>query len=227
MSAFKTLAASALLCLALPAMAEQVTLTFEDTGAADTQAGHRYESYLDSGIVFSDNAWIQRTFDTGTPCQDRGNGNFYNDSDPSCGAVLLRYRSDAIQSFVIGVANGFTDSFSMIYTALADLSSASVSVYDETHTLIGSQSLLAQATCPTDGFLCNWGSINIALNGQTAFFVEISGPSSSMYFDNMVFGDVNAGTGSDVPEPQGVALSFAALGALAWSRRRSSKKPAA
>ncbi|MET0519515.1 MAG: PEP-CTERM sorting domain-containing protein [Burkholderiaceae bacterium] len=196
-----------------------MALTFEETGAAPTPVGSLYGGL---GIVFGPNAIIQRTSDPITNCSQPGQGNFYNDAAPSCGAFILSYSgdSDSGKSTIISIAKGFEDSFALIYAPVADLPPASVSIFDASHQLLGSQTLIGQGACETEGWLCKWGSVDISFLG-TAYSVEITGPTDAIYFDNVLFGDVlGDGGGSNVPEPKSMALSLAALGALAWSRKR-------
>ena len=64
---------------------------------------------------------------------------------------------------------------------------------------------------------CNWEPLTLSLaSGVKAAYVELRAPVLTAWLDDMTFGDVVQGT---VPEPDGVWLGMAALGALALSRR--------
>ena len=224
MLAIKTLMACAALAAAMPAMASKVTLDFETLPNA-TRVG---EAYKDLGIHFSSNAFnfVSKDGSCGGP------GNFFdltNTHSIGCNAIELYTGSTSGPtgaSFYITVDTGFTGPFSLVYTAT---SAGTVSLYDslafltdpDARPLSNERALSPQPTtdCILSGFQCIWDTKTVELGAQTAKYVVISGINGSMFLDNITFGNVND-AGGTVPEPSGVALSLAALGALAYTRKR-------
>lgn len=223
MQAIKNLVAVAILAAALPAVAAKVVLNFESVPTDGTLIG---ETYSASGIHFGAGAWSFKS-QSGS-CG--GTGKFFggNTDEVGCGAAelvsSLTGGTGTGISLVISVDKGFTGLFSMLYAAS---SAATMSLYSSADfvdaNLISTDRVLGRTpTCiGALDFKCNWATKTVDLGGKTAQFVVISGVDASMFFDNVTFGDVNAGGGgTDVPEPAGLALSLAALGALAWTRKR-------
>ncbi len=229
MLATKKIVASALLAVALPTLAAPVLLDFESVGAATSRVG---DSYVDQGIRFSNNAWSYLSADFG------GSGAFFR-TPATRGAISLILDpttpsppgSPAID-FIINVEDGFTVDFAMLYTA-SGLGFGSVAIFDGldgkasdgSDTSIGGFNLVPQPDCfdggvPQPGYLCNWEQQRAVFSGK-AFSVRISGVDGQFFFDNLSFGDVGSPPPVTVPEPGGVALSLAALGALALGRRRA------
>ena len=226
MLAIKTLMASAVLAAALPVMASKVTLDFE-TLPSGTRVG---EAYSAQGIHFSANAFnfVSKDGNCG------GFGNFYDNNNAiGCNAIQLFTGSTVggAASFYITVDAGFTGLFSMLYTAKTP---GTVSLYDSAAFLTdpaatplsNQRSLNTQPSgdCLGTNFFCNWDTRTVDLGTQTAKYVVISGVNGSMFLDNITFANVNdAPPGGTVPEPTGVALSLAALGALAYTRKRAQR----
>ena len=243
MLAIKNLVATAILAIATPIMAAPVFLPFEDAPLDTTLVG---EFYKNLGIVFSDHAFTVRSYDD--PRVNQG-GNFRRYSDPSSKAALGMYAlGGGTTGFFINIAAGFSGKFTMLYTAdrtaddsgFAELFSGvngtgnvinTGSRPDPAHpgsTLPGA-ALTRQAPCTNPagvsqpGVLCTWAEVSLAFTG-VAQSVHISGISGAYFYDNLTFGPLaDVPPTTDVPEPGGVALSLAALGALAWARKRTQR----
>jgi len=218
MRALKTLVASTLLAVAVPSFAEPLTIDFETVPSGINAIGDTYD-----GFHFTANAWSIIASGQG------GLGNFTGAPTP-IGALFLS--ADPLQpggpgddpesvSFVINVDQGFTESFGLWYTSTA-LGFGRVQVFSGANgsgDSLGAFDLTPRPACiqaPT--LVCNWLESSVGFTG-TAFSIVVSGADSQFYFDNLRFGNL-LDDGGNVPEPGGVALSLAALGALAWTRKR-------
>lgn len=225
MLALKTLAASAALALTVPAFASPTTLDFETAPLVATKV---LDTYLALGINFSASAWAAAS----KGIDPDAYGNFYNapnDFTGDRGAVTLTSEAYPLpgqiptgpNSFTISIKDGFDDFFRLRYTGEAG---TTISAYDINGTLLTSISgaALSAAGCEP-GFSCNWTSLQLDLTGTAAYSVTVAGTNGKQWFDDITFGNLLPAAGGpvEVPEPGGVALSLAALGALAWSRKRS------
>jgi len=226
MKAIKILLASSLLAAALPSMAGTTFLNFEDAPAAPALAKDYYASL--SEVTFSENAWVTSSAQFG------GFGNFYNapgDLTGNVGALILTANPDPdpdnlplpADSFTIRLDGGF-NFFSMRFTGEG---SVSVIAFDATGARLGAAGASALVPAPQEclpNFVCKWAPLSIDLGDETASWITVSGADGKLWFDDLLFvaNDDDGNPPVDVPEPGGVALSLAALGALAWSRKRSS-----
>lgn len=229
MRLIKALATSSLLALAAPAFAG-VLLDFEpianpNTALTDLQAvGDYYKSSY--GISFTGDAYALIDSNVG------GSGNFGNAPSRWTG-VWLSQPTDtptSLTTFTINVNGGFDSLFSLYYTTTAGAFSGNVSLRDASGVAFANFALPAiTRSCAlppdssgdtADNFYC-WDNavFDFSSFGKSAYSVQITGSDSDFLFDNMAFGDAT-NPPTDLPEPAGMALSLAALGALAWTRRR-------
>jgi len=229
--------ASVLLATALPTMADPVTLDFEISVAS----GHAKLSdlTLGSGITVGPNAWLFNTLDngSGSGCESfpNGYGKFYNEkTGPSCGAVALRQALDSEDtvplSFQIDTKFGFNGSFSLAYATSAGFDVSSIKFLDGLGNFIEDARgldialILSPTTGACDtGWICDWTTVTFENKDNLLIkSVLVSGTQGQVFYDNFSFGNVLTSDEPpvNVPEPGGIALSMAALGALAWSRKR-------
>jgi hypothetical protein len=226
MKATQTMVAVAWLAAVAPSMAGTVELHFGDAPLAPAKAQDFYAASL-PGVAFSADAWVAKSRLVG------GYGNFYQEPDADRGALTLTSKPDRAPgetspplatSFTISLKNAFFNDFSMHFTGEGSIS---VTAFDANGAALGGSS--GSAPIPEEeecvvGFFCKWAPITIDLaDGLLASSITVSGADRKFWFDDMVFTLADApgpGPGT-VPEPGGVALSLAALGVLAWSRRRS------
>jgi len=228
MKAMKTLLATSLLAAALPSMAGTILLDFEDLTLDSTRA----QNYVNqsgqawaASVLFSENAWVIKSASAGGDL-----GNFYNlNGSINRGALMLTADPDPdpdnlptpAESFTVRIDGGF-NSFSMNFTGEG---SVSVLAYNAAGTRIGSSGGPAPVPGPQEclpNYACKWAPLSIDLGDEKAAWITVSGTDGKFYFDDLLFvADEDDGNPPvDVPEPGGVALSLAALGALAWSRKR-------
>ncbi len=218
----KILACCALMATALSASAG-VELTFEDRGTTFAALGNPYP-----GITFVGSPFTYGAKSAG------GLGKFEGQVDAThpTNNVALFFNSSDIENgdpaqLVINLDAGFSTFFQMLYTTIDSWDGTGVQVFSGENgsgDLLGSSgafSIVDQTGCAA-GIACKWQGINIDLGKNIARSVVISGPDATYFFDNIIFGDLPSGTGGDVPEPTGAALTLAALGALVISRRRKS-----
>lgn len=231
MLAAKILSVSAMLAVALPALAAPTTLDFEQVAAATTQLSTT-DLYKDLGISFSGAGWgIASVLAQTAP----GEGNFYRgkinnpdlSQDPpffsaNRGAVLLQDKTvltGVPVSFIINVEAGFSDSFDLSYTS-DRLGTGNVSIFSGLNgqgSNLGGFGLQGIGSC-ADTYFCNWKSDTKTLAaGERGRSIVITGSNALFFVDDFSF---NLST-KPVPEPGGLALSLAALGALAWARKRT------
>ncbi|MCV2349970.1 PEP-CTERM sorting domain-containing protein [Paucibacter sp. Y2R2-4] len=201
-------------------------LDFESVPAATTDMtlGNPYAA---QGISFSKNAWSMASK---IAQSNPGDGNFFrgldaNNKSLTRGALHLALNPDAPptqadQAFVINVAEGFDTDFSLLYAASIS-GKGQISIFSNADGLgdvLGSVDLIEGAQCVIrPGWLCNWTPAGVQFSG-VAHSIRISGNDGQFLFDDIRL-QLNQG-GNPVPEPGGMALSLAALGALAWSRKR-------
>lgn len=231
MRLIKALATSSLLALAAPAFAG-VLLDFEplaNKSLAELQAvGDYYASTY--GITFTGDAYA--LIDSDAP-GGIGSGNFGNAPSRWTGVWLTQPTNEPTSpntTFTINVNGGFDSLFSLYYTTTASAVSGNVSLRDASGVAFASFSLpaITRSCAPpplgsgdlADNFYC-WDNavFDFSSFGKSAYSIQITGSDSDFLFDNMAFGDATDPP-VDLPEPAGMALSLAALGALAWTRRR-------
>lgn len=242
MLAFKQLVAPMVLAAAMPVMAAPIFLDFESSPLEPTRAGNSYEAKF--GVVFTGANALTIHSNLSSPKPNSG-GNFTRYGDESKAALGLFYASGAPGDFYINVAAGFSGKFSMLYTTTLNASGFDfVELFsgesgtggliqagsrpdpNKPGSTLPGAALAKQAPCvdpkgiEQKGIYCTWAELALDFT-DTAKSVHISGASGVYFFDNMTFGPLDSTQpGTDVPEPAGIALSLAALGALAWTRKR-------
>ena len=237
MLAAKTIIATALLAQALPSMASPtlLLLDFETVAVATTDLSTAAGNpYLGQGISFTQNAWSMASSAPGTV--NPGTGKFFRDpliwGSQTRGAMHLTGNpllpgSGLKKEFVINSANGFDSEFSMLYAASTSGNGA-VSLFSELDgggATLGGFNMTPGATClnpntgaPLPGWLCNWTEGKVSFAGK-AHSIRISGDDAQFFFDDLRL-QFNTSPPNPVPEPGSLALSLAAIGALAWGRKR-------
>lgn len=220
MFAAKTLIATALLALALPSMAGTTLLDFEQISATTTALSNS-KPYTGLGIDFSANAYGIASRKARV---NAGSGWFYRDLEADGktanrgGLFLWDGATDTgFFSFIINVEDGFDTDFGLSYTSALN-AGGSVQVFSEKDgggESLGGLVLQGSAACPDTDYLCTWKDETIDLKDKVGRSILISGSNAQFIFDDF---RLNLHAGTQVPEPGGVALSLAALGALAWSR---------
>jgi len=227
MLALKHLVASSVLAAVMPAIAAPIFLDFEDLPLEPALVGNSYERQF--GVVFTDNAYSIRSSSSTPPPLTGGSFTRYGDSSKVALGLFSPIGAGST-GFYINLAAGFGETFKMLYTSTLQSGGISVEVFggeNGTGGLIGTASLIErQAPCrdPSgvvqQGLWCTWDEVALDFKGP-AKSVHISGVTGKYFFDNMAFGPLaTIPPGTDVPEPGGIALSLAALGALAWTRKR-------
>lgn len=223
MNAVKSLLAAALALAAAQSFAAPtpLVLDFETAPPLDpVKVGSPY-----TGITFSPTAWVSAGRDVSAGAY----GNFKGESGAiNKGAVTLAadiYDPDAppASSFTITVEKGFNGMFSLLFGG-ADGAVASISAYAENgdHLAQFDTSASSPSLC-TGNVICDWTLLSMDLKDTKVFSIQVTGVDGKQWFDDFTFGNLLADdTGGNVPEPSGIALSLAALGGLAWTRRRSS-----
>lgn len=223
MLAAKNLIVSALLALALPAMAGTTLLDFEEVSATTTALSVS-NPYKALGIDFTANAYSAASKKA---LVNPGGGLFYRGLDASGftgnrGALVL-WDGDSdtgIVSFIINVAQGFDTSFGLSYTTAARGSVQIYSGENGSGDVIGNLGLVRSSPCATTDYLCEWNDAAIDLKGQVGRSIRFTGQNTQLIFDDFKLQLHDAPT-NPIPEPTGLALSLAALGALAWARKRA------
>lgn len=225
MRATKHWLSSVLLAISVPALAAPTVLSFEDAPAVATRV---LDSYSALGIHFSSDAWAAMS----KGVLNSAYGNFYaapGDFGSNKGAVTLTSNAypqageappTGSNFFTISVEHGFDGFFSLRYTGEAAMT---ITAYDKNGDAlglpVGGDGTLTTG-CATN-FACNWSLRTLQLDAA-AYSIKIEGTNGKQWFDDFSFGRLLADEqGGTVPEPGGVALSLAALGALALGRRRS------
>ncbi|MEP6505154.1 MAG: PEP-CTERM sorting domain-containing protein [Betaproteobacteria bacterium] len=128
---------------------------------------------------------------------------------------------------LMNVAAGFTTGFSFFYSAAFDPGIVTVwSGLNGTGTLLATLDLAVTgdgsgtAGCESTNF-CPYTAAGVTFAG-TAMSVNFSGTANQIGFADITLGSADAGGVTDVPEPSGVMLMLAGVGALgAVSRRRA------
>lgn len=221
MKALKTLVASTLIALAAPVMAGPL-LDFQVGGFA-TQSLFTNNPYASSNISFSQNAWnIASSYRAG------GEGNFFQPPVVSGESVRALYVGSG-STVDIFANDHFDDELNFSFTTNS-VGEGKAVIYGDAdangnRAELGSISLGSTgAECKDEngnavlGYVCVWKSEYI--RGFTgASLIRLTSTSGYFYFDDIQLGR----GGSNVPEPASIALSLAALGALACTRKRKPK----
>jgi hypothetical protein len=222
MLAAKSLIAAAVMALSLPTLAGTTLLDFESVSDITT-AMTVSNPYSALGFNFSANAY--------SAASDKarvkpGDGSFYRDLKPdgktdNRGALVLwdgkSGQGEGIFSFLINVADGFDTSVDLSY-ATGLFNGGQVEVFsdvDGAGSAVAGLALTATGSCENAGYICKWNDATIDLQGKVGRSIRFTGSNALLIFDDLKFQ-----RNGQVPEPGGVALSLAALGALAWSRSK-------
>lgn len=218
MRAMRKFLALALLTTTLqPAFAATVTLDFEDASAHGPLA----QQFKDLGLIFKGDAW-------GVNSELNGCGDGLSfDRPDGCGALILGNPDDretgALREFTISFTNGFTDKVSFTYGQLT-AGRLSISVFgsrDGSGDPLNQLSNLLEPGCQTGAArFCGWEDDAIEFDG-TAYSITFSAVDKRVMLDNISFTAGDATT--PLPEPASMALALGALGALGWTRRRTSR----
>lgn len=226
-------AIGAIAAFTLPAQAAPVFIDFEAVPNAINNLATQVNPYS-ADVQFVKGALSMTSAWPGSPNGGTGDGQFFRDpasyGSGTKGAVFMSGELDQnnLTSLLFNVAAGFEESFSMLYAN--DLGDATVRVYDglngQGQQLGKDERLSSTGACkdPVSGaaltdFVCNWRTAAVNFSG-TARSVQITGVSNAFWLDDFRLG----ATGGTVPEPGGVALSLAALGALALGRKKQVAK---
>ncbi|MDY0748033.1 hypothetical protein SNE35_26270 [Paucibacter sp. R3-3] len=195
--------------------ASLVTLTFE--GLSDlAKVGDFYDGGLDGagqgpgpddGIKFSSDAIALIASSAG------GSGVF---SGAPSGVGALFFLSGA--GTTINVAAGFSNEFSLFYSAFAGGSFSIYDGLDGTGTLLGSETL---AVTPNTSNQLNAWVEGIADFSGTAHSVVLSGVANRILFDNLSF-DIGAADNS-IPEPGSLPLVVTAAAVLGLAGQRRAR----
>ncbi|MEL4179561.1 hypothetical protein [Roseateles sp. PN1] len=223
----------AIAALTSPAQAAPIFVDFEAVPNTVNNLATQVNPYsadlqFVTGALSVTSAW------PGSPNGGTGLGNFFRDpakyGSGTQGAVFMSGDADqnGKTSLVFNVGAGFGESFSMLFATSSGV--GSVSVFDELggagQQLGEAQSLISTGGCkdpatgaPLADFVCEWRTATVNFSG-TAKSVRISGTNTAFWLDDFRLGANGGGT---IPEPGGVALSLAALGALALGRKKQVK----
>ncbi len=154
------------------------------------------------------------TKDSSDPSSNKGALFLTADPDPAPGTT-----PPAVDSFTINILHGFNGAFSLDFAGQGD---SWVTAYDASGRSIFSGGPKTEANCAL-GYACHWSTLAFDLGANVdVYSIVVHGVDSALYFDNLSFANVLQDTTppGNIPEPGGIALSMAALGALAWTRKR-------
>ena len=135
---------------------------------------------------------------------------------------------EGVFSFLINVVDGFDTSVDLSY-ATGLFNGGQVVVFSELNgggSAVAALALTSAGGCDNTDYICKWHIATIGLQGKVGHSMRFTGSNELLIFDDLKF----QRNGQSVPEPGGVALSLAALGALgtlgalAW--RRSKRRAA-
>ncbi|RTL34442.1 MAG: PEP-CTERM sorting domain-containing protein [Burkholderiales bacterium] len=190
------------------AMAGTIPLNFEDLTTLSKLNGNYH------GVNISGSAW------GGTSEVCNGDISFLRAG--SCGALWLavdptQRKTGKLESLTMSIADGF-EGLSFLYSGNATLINLSVHVYDAAGAELGiGLTGLTGQSCANYQF-CNWSQpITLNFTGL-ARSVTFSALDQAVLLDDLTF--KTPSTTGRLPEPTSVALALAALGGLAWSRKR-------
>jgi hypothetical protein len=212
----RVLAVAALVTLASRADAMPITLTFEGLDNLE-MVGDFYNGGAggDFGITFSETARGIVDRDNG------GTGNFAN--EPSPDTVMFFDEGDF--STTMNVLDGFSSSFSFLYTSLSYPAALMVwSGLDGQGGMLGGMFLPAlPSACgggdPDGEFSC-WSNITVAFQG-TARSVTFGGIGNFIGLDN-----ISLDPHAPIPEPASLLLVGTGIGLVALRRRRNARRTA-
>ncbi|MFG6433829.1 hypothetical protein [Roseateles sp. LYH14W] len=232
MRATSKLLALALAAVLQPAIAAPapIVLDFEDITTkvdADGVVDLKIPRY--AGVEFKDAAWGL----TSSTCDSEAVSNFFTrpanpatgDAGGGCSGLLLasaRSGSSIERQFAtINLTDGFVTGSSLWYSATTD-STINVTVYEG---LDGSGRRmvyedLEKSNCNGATF-CDWSELKLSFD-FTAKSIVISGADRSVMLDDISFQPFSTQP-APLPEPGGIALALAALGALGWARKRAAR----
>ncbi|RZJ84915.1 MAG: hypothetical protein EOO64_02470 [Massilia sp.] len=126
------------------------------------------------------------------------------------------------QTATIDIASGFISGSSLYYSALVN-SGVTITAFeglDGTGRSFSSGRLQSGGCQQSNGF-CDWFRLDFALGDVVAHSLVITGRDSSVMLDDLSFLPTDVTQPGALPEPAGLALSLAALGALGWARKRT------
>lgn len=215
-SSFLVLAA--MLASATAADAQVRQLTFEGVGN-----GVAIGSFYNGGAGGALNVTFGGSANGLVAASAGGSGNF--EGNPSGNSIMYWTTSNPFMN----VSDGFTDGFSLFYSAITQ--GGSVSIFDGlngTGNLLGSINLPITPAGPYDeatgcsgGYsYCPWVQAGTTISG-TAYSVVFDGGANGIGFDNVTFGSATAETVETTPEPASfVLLATGLVGIGAAVRRR-------
>jgi hypothetical protein len=224
------LGVSLILGAAGSALADTVVLKFENiipSGVQSSPVGDYYNGTGGAGnnfgISFSSNALALCLNTPGNACSNTSRGGLGDPTSQNGGLFFLT----GSQTFMNDAA-GFSDGFSLFYTAISQTGSLSVySGLNGTGTLLASLNLpTTPSTCSStyDAGFCPFVPIGVAFSG-TAQSISFAGVANQIVFDDVTFGSVTPGDPGTpaVPEPSTLVMMLTGAGAaVAQLRRRLS-----
>ena len=202
---------AALVCFAGAAQAAVIVLDFEGINATYPSGSAQVLDFYNGGtssdgtsgtnfgIDFTDNALAICLNTPGVTCSNTSRG---GQGNPTSDKGALFFLSGA-ETFM-NVPAGFDTGFSFFYTAINQ--AGSISVYDGpdgTGSLLATLSLPTTQSGPCPGYsagFCPFFPSGIAFDG-TAHSVSFAGVANQIVFDDITFGSVTPGGGTNVPEP--------------------------
>lgn len=226
MRALSKLLALVLAAALQPAVAETVSLDFEDITADVNPNGSGMVQLLDryqqsSGIQFTGSAWGA----TSVRCDGIA---LFLTHDGGCSALILAGNPtdgniEGAQTFKLNFADGFTGGSSFFYSALdSSLSITLFSGLDGSGDAISVGSLIPVTdSCDSGARFCDWTEKFLNFAG-VAKSIVISGNDESLMMDSFSLIKATAGP-TPLPEPGSLALAFGALTAFGWTRRRAAR----
>ncbi|MFG6462919.1 hypothetical protein ACG04Q_15200 [Roseateles sp. DXS20W] len=151
-----------------------------------------------------------------------------------CGALMLSDNpgngstSSQRRTLTMNFAEGFISGSSLYYATLAG-ADVSIMLYENVdHSSGRSWSLgkLDGTGCVSElgAFYCDWNKIIVDLKGGTARSMVVTGNDNSVIFDDFSLVRATPVPPANLPEPAGIALTMAALGALGWTRKRAAAR---
>ena len=170
------------------------------------------------GITFSSNALALCLNTPGVICSNTSRGGLGDPTSQTGGLFFL----EGAQTYLNDAA-GFSDGFSLFYTAVNEGGSLSVySGLNGTGTLLGTLNLpLTASTCSGvyGAQFCPFAPVGVSFAG-TAQSISFAGVANQIVFDDVTFGSATPGEPSPVPEPSTFALLLTGAGAALEKGRR-------